>query len=50
MIIGQILLDLKIPKVEGRRTAPVSPTSGEKIRNSGIFIYDYAHSFFREDL
>ena len=23
--------------------------SSEKIRNSGIYIYDYAHSFFGED-
>ena len=24
-------------------------TSSEKIRNSGIYIYDYAHSFFGKD-
>ena len=27
MKIGRILFDLKIPRVEGKRTAPVSPTA-----------------------
>ena len=25
-------------------------TSSEKMRNSGYYIYDYAHSFFADDL